>query len=108
MSNQEAYIPYVPLTILYDKQGRSNQFIFDQIPTGSIIEIIRSDWKTDGTELDVSHLGFAVRTKEGLVYREASLIKGKVVDIPLTEYLRKYVNTQMVEGINIQLVLLNR
>jgi hypothetical protein len=108
VSNQEAHIPYVPLTILYDKQGQSNQFIFDQIPSGSIIEIVRSDWKTDGTELDVSHLGFALRTKDGLVYREASLIKGKVVDIPLAGYLRKYLNTQTVEGINIQLVLLHK
>ncbi len=108
VSNQEAHIPYVPLTALYDKQGRPNQFIFDQIPTGSIIEIVRSDWKADGTELDVSHLGFALRTKDGLVYREASLIKKEVIDIPLAEYLRKYLNDRAFNGINIQLVLLNK
>jgi hypothetical protein len=108
VSNQEAHIPYVPLTVLYDKQGRPNQFIFDQIPSGSIIEIIRSDWKADGTELDVSHLGFALRTKDGLVYREASLIKKEVIDIPLTEYLRKYLKDRAFNGINIQLVLLNK
>ncbi len=108
VSNQEAHIPYVPLTALYDKQGRPNQFIFDQIPSGSIIEIVRSDWKADGTELDVSHLGFALRTKDGLVYREASLIKKEVIDIPLAEYLRKYLNDRAFNGINIQLVLLNK
>lgn len=104
VSNQEAHIPYVPLTVLYDKQGRPNQFIFDQIPSGSIIEIVRSDWKADGTELDVSHLGFALRTKDGLIYREASLIKKEVIDIPLAEYLRKYLNDRAFNGINIQLV----
>lgn len=107
VSNQEAHIPYVPLAVLYDKQGQPNQFVFDQIPSGSIIEIIRSDWKTDGTDLDVSHLGFALRMKDGLVYREASLTKSKVVDIPLAEYLRKYLNDRAFNGINIQLVLLN-
>ena len=108
VSNQKAHFPYVPLTVLFDKQGRPNQFILDQISSGSIIEIVGSNLKTDGTDLDISHLGFAMRTKDGLVYREASLIENQVVDIPLADYLRKYLNTRTVKGINIQLVLLNK
>lgn len=107
VSNQKAHLPYVPLPILFDKQGRPNQFVFDQIPSGSIIEIVRSNLKTEGTELDVSHLGFAFRTKEGLIFREASLIKKKVIDIPLEDYLRGYLNPPTIKGINIQLVLFN-
>ncbi|MCD6045290.1 MAG: Protein of uncharacterized function [Gammaproteobacteria bacterium] len=105
MSNQYSHLAYVPLTVLFNKQGQPNVFVFDQIPSGSIIEIVRSNWKKDGTDLDVSHLGFALRTKDGLVYREASSIENKVIDIPLAEYLRGYLNTPTVEGINIQLVL---
>jgi hypothetical protein len=107
--NQESHVPYVPLTILFNKQGQPNQFIFDQIPSDSIIEIVRFNWSVRpnfGTELDISHLGFAVRTQDGLMYREASSIKNKVVDIPLVDYLRDYLGSTTVRGINIQLVLL--
>ncbi len=109
MSNQDSHVPYVPLTALFNKQGQPNEFVFDQIPSGSIVEIVRLNWNAKphlGTKLDVSHLGFAVRTKEGLVYREASVVKNKVVDIPLAEYLRDYLNSSTVKGINVQLVLL--
>jgi hypothetical protein len=109
MSNQDSHLPYVPLTVLFNKQGQANQFIFDQIPSDSIIEIVRFNWDAKphlGTKLDVSHLGFAVRTSQGLVYREASQIKNKVIDIPLAEYLQGYLNTPTVKGINIQLVVL--
>ena len=109
VSNQESHVPYVPLTALFDKQGVPNEFIFAQIPSGSIIEIVRFNWSVRpnfGTELDISHLGFAVRTEKGLMYREASSIKNKVVDIPLETYLRDYLDSPTVRGINIQMILL--
>lgn len=108
MSNQDSHLLYIPKTVLFDKQGQPDQFIFDQIPSGSIVEIVRVNWSGEppaGINLDVSHLGFAVRTSQGLIYREASQIKRKVIDVPLAEYLRGYLNTSTVKGINIQLVL---
>jgi len=99
---------YLPLTALFDKKGKPNQFLFDQIPSGSVIEIIRPNWNLKdkiGTNLNVSHLGFGIRTTKGLMYREASSIENKVIDIPLTQYLKAYLKSPTVKGINVQLVL---
>ena len=107
-TNQESHIPYIPLNILFNKQGQPNLFIFDQIPSGSIIEIVHKDWNLKsylGTNLDVSHMGFAIKTDKGLVYREASSVENKVIDVSLIAYLFQYVNTSEIAGINVQQVL---
>lgn len=106
--NEESHLPYIPLSILFDGEGRFNQSIANQIPSGSIIEIVRPNWDLEsliGTHLNISHLGFALRTKEGLVYREASSIEKKIIDISLEEYLRNYLTSSTVKGINIHEVL---
>jgi len=111
VENQQSHLPYIPLKRLFDKNGQPVQFLFNQIPSGSIIEIVRPNWNLMpmiGTHLNVSHLGFALRTKKGLVYREASSVENKVIDIPLVNYLKQYINSPTVKGINVQIVLNRR
>ncbi len=107
LQKEKSVLLYLPLTKLFDQQGQPNTYIFDQIPSGSIIEIVRPNWNTEnvmGTRVNVSHLGLAIRTKQGLMYREASSIEHKVVDEPLTEYLKAYLDSPTIKGINVQLI----
>jgi hypothetical protein len=100
---QESRLPYLPLTGLFDAQGEPRQAIFDQIPNGAIINIVRPNWDLAdriGTHLNVSHTGFAIRSGDTLFYREASTT-GEVIDIPLTDYLKNYLTSPTIKGINI-------
>lgn len=101
-----AEIPYIPLTILFNKQQQVNQFILQQIPQGAIIEIVRPNWnlkKEIGTHLNVSHLGFAIWKDNRLWFREASVTEKKVIDILLEDYLRDTLKSPTIRGINIQM-----
>jgi hypothetical protein len=105
--NEKSVMLYIPLNELFDGGGRPIMQLFDQIPNGSVIEIVRPNWDLVtliGTRLNVSHLGFAIRTKKGLVYREASTEIKQVVDVPLTDYLKNYLRSTTVKGINVQVV----
>ncbi len=98
-------VDYIPLTALFNQNGDPNTFIFNQIPSGSIIEIVRPNWKVEhliGTHLNISHLGFAIRTPQGLMFREASSLEHRVVDVPLANYLKNYLASDSIKGINIQ------
>jgi len=102
-------VKYVPLTELFAKDGRPNMYVFQQIPSGSIIEIVRPNWNMHnriGTNLNISHLGFAVRTQQGLMFRHASLTTKKVSDVRLINYLRQYLKSPTIKGINVQQPLL--
>ncbi|MBB72526.1 MAG: hypothetical protein CMF50_09035 [Legionellales bacterium] len=104
---QQGPIVYIPLKALFNKKGQPNNYVFDQIPSGSIVEIVRPNWqrrKDLGTNLNVSHLGFAIRTKQGLIYREASTTNKKVIDIPLAKYLKKTRRSPTIKGVNIEQV----
>lgn len=102
-------INYLPLAKLFNDNEQPNMYLFKQIPSGSIIEIVRVNWdltKTVGTDLDVSHVGFAIRTEKGLMFRAASSSEdwgSGVIDIPLAEYLKNCLNTPSIGGINVQL-----
>lgn len=105
---QVATIYYIPLTVLFDRKGKPNHYIFQQIPDGAIVEIIRPNWDLTsviGTHLNVSHLGFAFWHKGVLLFRNASTLKGSVVDQPLIEYLSDALSSPTIKGINIQVVL---
>jgi hypothetical protein len=109
LAKTNSQLPYLPLTSLFDAQGEPNQYLFDQIPNGAIIEIVRPNWnlrKQIGTNLNVSHLGFAFWKKGVLTFRQASSIYNKVVDVSLIDYL-KGVQTKSptVKGINVQVVM---
>ena len=98
---------YLPLKNLFSASGQPNQFIFKQIPSGSVIEIVRPNWHLEtkiGTALNVSHVGLAIRTQQGLMFRQASSTQKKVIDVPLVDYLKSYLSSPTVKGINVQLV----
>jgi hypothetical protein len=100
-SAQEATVPYIPLTALFAPGGSD---IFSRIPSGSVINIVRPNWdlvKAIGTHLNVSHQGFAVRKNGVLYYLEASEVYGKVSMVPLADYLRQYLESKTIKGINV-------
>lgn len=101
-------VPYLPFTALFPEKNKPNMYLFAQIPNGAIIEIVRPNWdlsQTIGTALNISHLGFAIRNKGQLYFRQASSEYGKVVDVSLIEYLEKAQNSPTIKGINIQIVV---
>ncbi|KTD40164.1 N-acetylmuramoyl-L-alanine amidase-like domain-containing protein [Legionella parisiensis] len=100
-------VPYLPFTALFS-ENKPNMHLFAQIPHGAIIEIVRPNWDLSqkiGTALNISHLGFAIRNNGQLYFREASSEYGKVVDVPLIEYLEKAQSSPTIKGINIQIVV---
>lgn len=100
-------LPYIPLTTLFDKQGKPNLFLFSQIPNASIIEIVRPNWSLQnviGTNLDISHLGFTFWKNGVLFFRQASSIEGHVVEISLIDYLKEALLNPTIKGINIQVI----
>lgn len=105
----ESRVTYLPFTALFDNNGQPNQYLFDQIPNGAIVEIVRPKWdlrKDIGTYLQISHVGFAIKTNNGIVFREASRDPHymKVVDVPLIEYLQNARSSPTIKGINLQLI----
>ena len=107
-STQQAKINYIPFDALFDKNKRPNLYLFKQIPSGSIINIVRPNWQLEkliGTNLNVSHLGFAIIKNKQLYYREASLIEKKVIDVLLIDYLKNYLDSPTIKGINILKVM---
>ena len=104
-NNSYSHINYIPLTELFDRNGNPNFYVFSQFQNGTIIEIVCPDCKLAnkiGTNLHVSHLGFVIHTSQGVMFRSASSIKQKVADIPLIDYLRNYLGSRSVKGINLQ------
>lgn len=100
-------IAYIPLDVLFTKEG-AQQDLFAQIPDGAVIEIIRPNWdlkKQIGTDLDVSHLGFAFWHHNQLYFREASSQYGLIIDVPLIDYLQQAKASPTIKGINVQQVL---
>lgn len=94
-------VPYLPLNVLFPTKNKPNMHLFAQIPDGAIIEIVRPNWdlrEKIGTALNISHLGFAIRHNEQLYFREASSEYGKVVDVPLVEYLQKALESPTIKG----------
>ena len=103
-----AKIPYLPLTALFNEKGEANVSVFNQIPDGAIIEIVRPNWNLTGiigTHLNVSHMGFAFWVDGHLIFRDASILNKMVADKALIEYLRSYLNSPTIKGINIQIVV---
>ncbi len=101
-------IDYLPLSKLFNKQGRAIASYFSQIPDGSIVMIVRPDWQIKdkiGTNLHISHLGFAEWDNNELYFVQASILKKNVVKIKLSDYLSNYLESPTVKGINLQKVL---
>lgn len=106
---EDASITYIPLDQLFNHKQEPNYYLFRQIPEGAIVEIVRPNWDLVdkiGTHLNVSHLGFVFLKNNELIFRNASSLKGGVVDQPLIAYLRDALNnSSTIKGINVQVVL---
>ncbi|KTD27930.1 MULTISPECIES: N-acetylmuramoyl-L-alanine amidase-like domain-containing protein [Legionella] len=108
LPKQLAQVPYLPFTALFDAQGNPNQFLFAQIPNASIIEIVRPNWdlrEQIGTNLNVSHLGFAFWKGGVLYFRQASSKFGHVVEVPLIDYLHEALSSPTIKGINVEVIV---
>jgi hypothetical protein len=98
---EEATVPYIPLTALF---GPGGDAIFDRIPSGSVVNIVRPNWdlvSTIGTHLNISHQGFAVRKNGVLYFLEASAVLKKVAMAPMADHLRPYLDSPTIKGINV-------
>jgi len=101
-------LPYLPLTQLFDADKNPIEFIFNQIPNASVIEIVRPNWNLVdkiGTNLHVSHLGLAIRKLDGLYFRHASSEQKQVVEILLSDYLKNYLESPTIKGVNVQVLM---
>lgn len=108
----QGQVKYIPLSELYtEKRGMlmPNKKVFAKIPSGVIIEFVIPDFnltQSIGTHLDVVHMGLAIRTPQGLMFREASKIKMRVIDAPFVRYFqRDYVATQGLGGISVKAII---
>ncbi|MGL6029464.1 MAG: N-acetylmuramoyl-L-alanine amidase-like domain-containing protein [Legionella sp.] len=106
--SQRAQIAYIPLAKLFPQPDKPDYYLFNQIPDGAIIEIVRPNWDLRdriGTALDVSHLGFVFKIKNQLYFRQASSQYAKIVTVPLIDYLQDALKSPTIKGINIQVVV---
>ncbi len=85
------------------KANLSDSALLERIPHASVVMIVRpmtSMFGKVGSRQNISHMGFAIRTPKGLVYRHASSTRRKaVVDRPMTEYLEAMAQTRTFGGI---------
>ena len=106
--NRISTIPYIPFRHLFDKNNLPIKSVWQQIPSGAIVEIVRPNWalqKRIGTNINVSHLGIVFWNKGVLWFRHASTEKKQVIELPLEQYLRKAQLSPTIKGINLQIVL---
>jgi hypothetical protein len=79
--------------------------IVSYFPIISIVNIVRPDWQiknTLGTNLDISHLGFAIKNNNNLNFWHASSNDMRVVNSDLDEYIIKQRHISSIKGINVQ------
>ena len=97
-------------TIRYVAKGAlARADVLARIPDGAVVLIVRPEtsmFGRVGSVQNVSHMGFAVRTPQGLVYRHASSTRRRaVVDRPLAGYLEAMNRTKTFAGIAVYAVL---
>lgn len=110
MKVQQSHLPYLPLNKMFDANGKPIHSIFLKIPHGALIEVVRPNWdlkKKIGTNLNVSHIGFAIWKGNDLFYRQASSIEKRVCDVSFADYFHYCLFSPTVKGINIQKLLDN-
>ncbi len=92
-------LPYLSIEAV-----QNNPDLLSRIPHGAIISIVRPNWNLKdkiGTNLDVSHQGFAILKDDVLYFRHAGISAKQVVEEPLIQYLQKMTSVASVGGINI-------
>lgn len=103
-----AALPYLPLATLFDENQLPPENYFAQFPSVCVLEIVRPNWQLSdkiGTNLHVSHVGFAIRKPSGeLFFRHASSEQKCVVEIRLSDYLRHYLDSLTIKGIHLEAI----
>ena len=101
LEKQQSVLPYIP------SEEIINNFhnYLERFPQVSIVNIVRPNWsekvKEIGTNLNISHLGFAIKEKNNIKFYHANSIHNRnVTTINLCDYLVEYTNTT-VKGINV-------
>ena len=77
------------------------------IPDAAVIEIVRPSWSLRdkiGTDMDVSHCGFAIWQDETLWFRHASRDTQQICQQRLLDYLQQFADAPEIGGINVQQV----
>lgn len=103
----ESHLDYVPLDVVL--QPKHWLDFVDALPVACLVEIVRPNWdlrKVIGTHLNVSHVGFAFKQAEDVVFLHASQEQGMVVSCNLQDYLMKYVKHPQIKGVNVQQILI--
>jgi hypothetical protein len=94
VKNSEASIVYIPVSKFFI-EDQPNLNLFEKIPQSSLIFFVIHDptlIEKIGTQMNISHMGFVI-WKQGQPYlRAASSLKGKIIDLPLINYLHYYAN----------------
>lgn len=102
-------LPYIHLHTLFDRKGSPNQELFNKIPAGTIVNIVRPNWDVvdrEGTHLNVSHQALLIKKNGTLYIRHATTGNfNRVVDQPLVEYLHGLIDHPTIKGINLQALL---
>ncbi len=96
-----ARIEYLPIATLLVKP-----IVLKKIPNATIVSFVRPNWDlTDvaGTHMNVSHQGLIFQKKDGTYLRHASTT-GKVMEVVLLEYLKKFENHPTLKGIHLMQV----
>ena len=96
-----ARIEYLPISTLL-----ASPMVLKKIPNATIVNFVRPNWDlTDvaGTHMNVSHQGLIFQKKEGTYLRHASTT-GKVMEVVLLEYLKKFENHPTLKGIHLMQV----
>ena len=96
-----ATLEYLPISTLLAKPQE-----LKKIPHGTIVNFVRPNWDLTqevGTHMNVSHQGFIFRMGEKIILRHAST-SGKVMEISLIEYLKKFENHPTMKGIHLMQV----
>lgn len=89
-STQISNLPYLPLAAIF-----KNPELLLRLQSGSIINLVNSN-----SQPDITHQGFAILKKDGIVYfRHASSLQKKVIEVSLINYLRK--QKKHFDGINV-------
>lgn len=113
---QPSVLSYLPLTKLFDLEGRPDAALWAQFPKVAVIEIVRPHWRPVnpkdksvdyGTNLNVSHVGIAIHTLTGIIFYHATIGK-TVMRLPLIDYLHSFLDDQRpapVKGIHIEEIL---
>ena len=109
------YYPTSDQTVAFNYLDKNaillNPGLLDKIPSPSIINLVRQNWMIGdkpisdytGTDIVVSHQGFAIRKNGVLLFRHASSSKSTmaVTEEPLIDYLRRLEDNSSYVGINI-------